>query len=181
MLIPLGFLAGSGGGVGTDYELIETVVLGSAQPSITFSNLNTYSSTYKHFQIRSTHAWTSSGATDLAMRLNADTGTNYDWHSLRGNGSSVDSIAGTNTNYIRLGFVADTTFGGSVTDILDAYSSSKNKTVRTLVGNSGGGFTGINLSSGAWRNTNSITSVTILTGSNNFATGSRFSLYGIKG
>jgi hypothetical protein len=180
MLIPLGFLASSGGEEGSAMELIETQILGSAQASVTFSSLGTYSSTYKHLQIRATHLWTGGGATDFVMRLNGDTGTNYNNHALVGNGSSVFSIAGTSTSSMRIGFIASGEFGSSVTEILDAYSTTKNKTSRTLVG-ALGGVNEIQLASGAWRNTNSITSIQLLPVSSSIASASRFSLYGIKG
>jgi hypothetical protein len=53
---PLGILsaagAGGGGPLASDYELISTQILTSPQSSITFSSLGTYSSTYKHLQVR---------------------------------------------------------------------------------------------------------------------------------
>jgi hypothetical protein len=182
MLIPFGVLSAAGAGgiaVEPDYELIASEILGSAQSFITFSNLGDYSATYKHLQVRATHLWSAGGANDLVMRLNGDTGSNYNNHALVGNGSSVFSIAGTNTTSMRIGFIASGQFGSSVTDILDAYSSTKNKTSRTLVG-ALGGVNEIQLASGAFRNTASITSLTILPASNSIAAGSRFSLYGIK-
>jgi len=180
MLIPFGILSSAAGvEVEGDYELIATEILTTSESSVTFSNLGDYSATYKHLQVRATHLWTASGAGDLLMRLNGDTGSNYNNHALVGNGSSVFSIAGTNTTSMRIGFIASGEFGSSVTDILDAYSSTKNKTSRTLVG-ALGGVNEIQLASGAFRNTASITSLTILPVSSSIAAGSRFSLYGIK-
>jgi hypothetical protein len=184
MLIPLGFLAGSGA-VASDYELIETQILGSSTPSITFSNLGTYSSTYKHLQIRAvTRSNTSGGAGAMQVRLNGDTGANYAWHRLGGYGSNpVQSGAGTSQTFMGIGFIVYSdqpanVFGASVLDILDPYSTTKNKTVRSFAGVPNT----IELRSGAWFNTNSVTSVLIKPdGSETFAIGSRFSLYGIKG
>lgn len=172
--------AGAGGVVAGAYELIETQVLASAQASVVFSSLGTYSATYKHLQIRATHLSSGAGAVDLLMRLNADTGSNYNNHALVGNGSAVSSIAGTSTSSMRIGFVAGGQFGASITDILDAYSTTKNKTSRTLVG-AIADVNEIQLASAAWRNTASITSITLLPSAGNIATGSRFSLYGIRG
>jgi hypothetical protein len=73
-------------------------------------------------------------------------------------------------------------FSTSVIDILDAYSSTKNKTVRILGGFADGANSRMRLGSGAWLNTASITSISITDGeSQSFVAGSRFSLYGIKG
>ncbi len=189
MLIPLGFLAGSaGGGVDTDYELIQTYVLGSSQSSVTFSNLGDYSSTYKHLQMR----WVARGDNGSAglgafSRLNGDSGNNYNWHYLNGNGSTVSSSnpGGSVTRALTGVFPAASStsnaFGAAIVDLLDAYSTTKNKTFRDLSGNASSGFNLIDVDSGLWRNTNSVTSWEIFAEAGNFVTGSRFSLYGIKG
>ena len=70
-------------------------------------------------------------------------------------------------------------FGGGVVDILDPYSTTKNKTIRGLGGLAA---TNIALRSGSWASTDSVTSITCLPFSGgNWVAGSRFSLYGIKG
>lgn len=184
MLIPLGFLAGSGGVAGT-YELIETYVLGSSQSSVVFSSLGTYSSTYKHLQIRLAARTDRSDTSDfLRMRINGDTAANYANHELIGTGSSVVSGAGTSTSSMLFGRAGAASsganvFGAVVVDILDAYSSTKNKTIRSL----GGIATAqVRLDSGHRRSTESTTSLTILPGEGtNLVAGSRFSLYGIRG
>jgi len=182
--------AGAGGGVSlSDFELIETQILGSAQASVIFSNLNNYSSTYKHLQIRAT-VRTNRGANEdiLAVRFNGDTGSNYGGHYLYGTGSTVasgETFAGGPYTYIYSNFVAAgnntaNAFAGVVIDFLDAYSTSKNKTIRVAFGSPGGNLVG--LGSGLWRNTNAISSITLFPaiGSSLNAT-SRFSIYGIKG
>jgi hypothetical protein len=187
MLIPLGILAAAGGGgaVASDYELIASEILGSAQSSVTFSSLGDYSSTYKHLQIRATvKVNVSSGIGNLCMRLNGDTGNNYAWHYLRGNGSTVGSDNTTSTNFMEVGLVpygnqADNAFYASVIDLLDPYAA-KNKTLRALYG----GHTGTNLvglGSGLWVNTASLTSAQLFPITESFVAGSRFSLYGVKG
>jgi hypothetical protein len=184
MLIPLGFLAGSGGvSFESDYELIETQVLGSAQSSVTFTNLGIYSSTYKHLQVRATVRTTRSDAVNDEMytRFNGDFGSNYKGHRLWGNGSSVSSG---NTGII---YQADfpgsgataNVYGAFVMDILDPYSTTKNKTTRSLMG-ANFSFNTTMLSSGLWMSTASVTSINFAV-SANLAAGSRFSLYGIKG
>jgi hypothetical protein len=188
MLIPLGFLAGSGGVEG-DYELIESVILGSAQSSVTFSSLATYASTYKHLQIRAVAKGTSSGAELVTlMTFNADTTTtNYRTHQLFGFNGSVGSSDTVSFARQMIGYTAraDVTnvFGAIVIDILDPYSTTKNKTSRSLSGNvAGTGASAIvNLQSHLWMNTAAVSSATIATLSGNFIAGSRFSLYGIKG
>ena len=190
-LFPLGILsaaAGAGGGPITDssYELIESQILGSSQASIVFSSLGTYSSTYKHLQIRMTVKTTRTDSNDdfILFRFNGDTSTNYIAHRLSGNGSSVSSevVSGQNGIFLQRYPANDTanSFGGAVIDILYPYSKTKNKTIRQL-----SGFNNTNrrvgLDSGLFISTASTTSLTLVGGAGSLATGSRFSLYGIKG
>jgi hypothetical protein len=187
MLIPLGFLASSGGGVDSSYELIQTYILGSSAADITFSSLATYSSSYKHLQIRYvTRSTRAAGADNLAVRLNGVTGGSYSHHRLYGDGSSVASYAGSSATYI----LGDSTTGNTATsgafsagviDILDAYSSTKNKTVRILCGHSVSGAQAIELVSGGFYSTDSITSAQIYALTGSLAANTRMSIYGIKG
>jgi len=183
--------AGAGGAApfSSDYELITTQILGSSAASVTFSSLGTYSSTYKHLQIRASgRADDANFVYQTSMRLNGDTGSNYSSHNLSTEGgASVSSTNRTNQTWMRLlamagGGASSSAFSGIVTDILDAYSTSKNKTIRTLAGHHSASTSNLNLSSGAWRNTASITSISFhVENGQNFVAGSRFSLYGIKG
>jgi len=190
-LFPLGILSAAGvsGAVAPDYELIQTQILGSNQASVTFSNLADYSSTYKHLQIRAVARTAQSGTSRaFSVRVNSDTGSNYAWHLLTADGSSVASQAGSSQSFMYLGQISGTdsesnVFSASVVDVLDAYSSTKNKTFRSLAGSVRTDGNRIRLFSGFWNNTASITSLTLLgeNQSSDFAAVSRFSLYGIKG
>jgi hypothetical protein len=187
-LFPLGILsaAGAGGGVASDYELIQTQILGSTQASVTFSSLSSYSATYKHLQIRSV-ARSTVAVTNMGYRIrfNGGASTDYSFHRLLGNGSTVSSYADAAATYFYItgGVVGSTgtanSFGVSVIDILDAFNTSKNTTTRTLNGNNGN----IGLDSAGWFNTAAIDSIVMEAdaGSPDFVSGSRFSLYGIKG
>jgi hypothetical protein len=186
MLIPLGFLAGSGGVEG-DFELIETQILSSSQASITFTGLGSYSAVYKHLQIRAATRTSRTGFSNglISLRFNGDTTSSYATHQLTGNGSSVASYASssqTSILYALTGASADTAtngFGGAVLDILDPFSTTKNKTTRSISGVATGA---IEIDSGLYYKTDSITSITLLgISSTNLLSGSRFSLYGIKG
>jgi len=191
-LFPLGILsaAGAGGAVGGgDYELIESTILGTAQSSVTFSSLGTYSSTYKHLQIRFTARTSISfggNQDDISCRFNGDSGNNYAAHLLYGTGSSVTS---TNVSSFNRGFLgsmptaieAANVFGAGVIDFVDIYGS-KNKTIRSFAGNhTPNSPRWVGLASSLWNNTTAITSVQLFPSSGeNFVAGSRFSIYGIK-
>ena len=169
------------------FESIATVTVGSGgQSSILFSSIP---STYTHLQIRGI------GRSDLAgsgnnigmyMTFNGDTGSNYNWHELFGNGASAyaygqaDTGMNINPNGPRAGDTASS-FSGNVIDILDYTNTNKNTTVRALAGNDTNGGGKIHLTSGLWRNTAAVTSITMTLESSNFAQYSSFALYGIRG
>lgn len=173
------------------YELISTTILSSAASSITFSSIP---QTYKHLQIRmSTNNTTTSNAISYpSLRINGDSGGNYSIHSLNGGyPNGIQAEAGTGRSEIQLGRFFDSysnlgpMFGAAIVDIPDYANTAKNKTVRAL----GGAVAATNqdaqirLSSGAWYNTAAINSLTFThyAYGGNYATGSRISIYGIKG
>ncbi len=162
------------------YDSIATTTLGSAQSSITFSSIP---STYTHLQIR----MLANMNADINIRFNGDTSSTYPYHFLYGAGSTPVSGADNVKTFGYLGyggFSGSTAFSAIVTDVLDYTSTSKKKTIRTLMGNDGntvGG--GIMLASSFWDTTPAaINSITIFSnGGANFGTNSSFALYGIKG
>jgi hypothetical protein len=176
--------SGAGGGGGS-YESIATVTATGVEASLTFSSIP---STYKHLQMRfraqDTNVGTSQDA--LKIRLNSDSGTNYTEHILRGSGSSAVASGVTGRNELRmdaaitqLGSV--NIFGVGVMDLIDYASTTKYKTMRGFSGQDRNGAGSVNLSSGLWLNTAAVTSIQVLPESALFASGSVFSLYGIKG
>jgi len=183
-LIPLGILSSAGGSLGA-YELIETQILGSSTTSVVFSGLAAYDSVYKHLQIRIIARSDRGSVGDAAVvRFNGDTGANYSRHGLFGNGSAAGSYGLANQTYgdgpaIPGSSGSTNAFGAGVIDVLDAYAL-KNRTTRTL-GGSTGAENFVALASGSWRNTSSLTSMTVAVQSgSNFIANSRFSLYGIR-
>ena len=184
-LIPLGFWAASGGGGGAGgFDLLETTTLTSSALSVTFSGLDAYSD-YKHLQIRMVgRGDRATSLADLWLRFNSDSGSNYAWHVLYGSGSSVGSIGYPSQPKIQTGYVTGSTFtsngfAGTVTDILDFSSTSKNTTIRSLTGMAGTNNQ-IRMFSGLWNSTSAVTSIQLLPEVDNLVAGSRFSLYGVK-
>jgi hypothetical protein len=189
MLIPFGVLSAAAFAPFGDYELIATEILTANQASITFSNLGDYSSTYKHLEIRAVGRTNRSAVADfLNIRFNSDTGANYVNHNLFGTTSSVSSsnfLSETGLFAVRTtGATAPSSnFAGGTSQILDAFSSTKNKTVRSLSGHLIDASDGqVQFLSGLWQNTNSITSITAYPNiGTNLVLGTRISLYGIRG
>lgn len=186
-MIPLGILAAAGGAVASvgSYDLLSTTILTTNTASVTFASLGTYAADYQHLQVRAT-CRTMGGFTqdDIVFTINADSAANYSHHLVVGNGASVSSFAGTNQNFIKsLSYSTGSTsptgaFGSGVLDILDPFNTSKYTTTRTLTGKTAGE---IQLWSGNWRSTASITSLNFfaISGSN-LALGTRISLYGLR-
>lgn len=165
-----------------DYESIATVSVGVAgQSTIEFSGI---ASTYKHLQIRGLLR-TGSG-TQMQIRLNSDTTSNYSRHGLAGDGSVTASYGnanisfGTWLNYSGLPTAANT-FGVAVIDILDYSNTNKYKTIRTLYGQDSNGSGEVGISSTAWFSTTAVSTVTIFPPSGTIQQYSQFALYGIKG
>lgn len=200
MLIPLGFLAASGAAAGT-FELIETVNVGAGgAASVTFSNLNTYASSYQHLQIRAVAknaAAVNYNVLEMVLRFNGSN-ANYRSHCLRGFSGSATSFAPTLSTQMLVGQTVSNdsgigpTFGVSVIDILDPFEITKNTSVRSLSGaldnrSTLGPTSQVSLWSGAWFDTAAVGSITLYGAYgdggtlSNFTQNSRFSLYGIKG
>jgi hypothetical protein len=171
---------------------IATVTIGSGGSSS--AEFTAIPSTFKHLQIRCL-----SRNTSTSVRVNMqvgnstiDTGSNYNWHSLGGDGvSAFGYTPGPTLNYIQAissvqGSDLASAFGAAIIDIFDYANTSKNKTVRILTGSDINGsygnnyFTGMN--SGAWFSTSTIDRIKLYPNSaGNLAEFSQFALYGIEG
>ena len=170
--------------LGGSYDAIGTATVGSGgQSTITFSSIP---GTYKHLQIRAIAKDSqASSSHSLRIQFNSDTGSNYTYHAVIGDGSSASAGALTSQTNLFPGFVMGTTgtnvFAVSIHDILDYANTNKYKVIRTLSGVDNNGSGNMGLFSGLWINTNAITSITILpAASTNFTQYSQFDLYGIK-
>jgi hypothetical protein len=172
-------------GSSNSYELISTVIASGSVSTISFSSIP---STYKHLQIRGAVRTASSSAnTGCEITFNGDTGGNYSWHTLAGNGSGAYSEGQTSQSYITTNSFAgngSTTgdFGAIILDIFDYANTSKNTTTRLMGGHTSDLGRQIRFESGLWFNTAAVTTVQFKGYSSlNYVVGSRFSLYGIKG
>jgi hypothetical protein len=169
------------------YDSIATTTLGSSASSVTFSSIP---STYTHLQVRAIVRSTTGGTAqdEVQLTMNSDTGSNYAYHFIYGNGGSAVAAAASSQTYIRSAFAprasaTANSFGGLVIDILDYTNTSKNTTIRSLAGGDLNNTEGlIALCSGLWMNTAAITSLTFKPESgNSFPQYTQFALYGIRG
>lgn len=113
---------------------------------------------------------------NVLMRFNSDTGSNYSSTTLFGNGSAASSFRSTSATSMQLGGLFTSDGGNAIYQIMN-YSNST--TYKSVLARANAAGSGTQARVGLWRSTAAITSVTLLTGSGNFAVGSTFSLYGI--
>jgi hypothetical protein len=163
---------------------IAEVVLAGTAASITFS---TIPQTYRHLRLvlfgRCDNAATSK---IVALRVNADTGNNYDYQYVQGNaatpGAAETFAAALITLAVPAASAPANVFGQL--DILFAfYAGANNKTVTATQAWKGGTSTGqltLETLAGFWRSNAAITSISLTpySGADNFVAGTIASLYG---
>lgn len=160
------------------YDALATVTLTASTTSVTFAGIPTG---YKHLQLRGMATGTTAY---FRVRFNGDTGSNYAWHEVYGDGSSAVAGAGSSATFgvIEASSAGSSPLsGGLVTDILDYSSTNKNKTMRTLCGYDANGSGRIHLVSSLWMNSSTaINSIEIVISAGSIGQYSSFALYGVK-
>lgn len=149
------------------YEPINTTTLSTSAASITFNSVpSTYTDLIMVFN----------GVADnnVSLRFNSDSGSNYSSRRVQGNGSSASSAQFTSITSMYGSY--DPGQSVSIWQIMNYSNSAINK---TALNRGGGAGTNVEAYVGLWRNTASITSITVIV-NGNFSTGSTFTLYGIK-
>lgn len=122
------------------------------------------------------------GSRYTIMRINGDAGTNYPEIQMYANGSTASSGAGTGAAVALLNnfYESSTEFTIGTIDIFDYSQTNKHKSilVRSNLASSA-----VNVMAARWASTAAINSLTFIAtdgGSNDFAIGSTFELFGIK-
>jgi hypothetical protein len=162
-----------------DYIPLATVTLATTSSSVTFSNIP---ATYRDLILVSSVIHT--GAGGHQMRVNGDTGSNYPFVQMFGDGSAATSNSGTLSYF--------TPFTNSnpgttspvlgISQFLDYSATDKHKTM--LLTNSSEGTTAspmVTRIAARWANTAAITTIVCFPVSTTIAAGSTFNLYGIVG
>jgi hypothetical protein len=170
----------------TAYESIATTTVGSGGTStVTFSSIP---STYTHLQLRILGRGSTSFSPGLTtyIKANGDSGSNYAYHTLYGNGTSATSTATTSSGGLLLPqSLADSSataniFGAVVCDLLDYTNTNKNKVIRMIGGFDTNGAGRISFGSALWLSTSAINELAIST-DGTLQQYSQIALYGIKG
>jgi hypothetical protein len=186
----VGIIASSGGAAGGGaYESIATATGTGSSGTITFSSIP---STYTSLQVRaiSKTSTVADGVNSSLIRLNGDSGNNYAYHTLYGDGTTVSAqgVATQSSGAIYYSSVLSGTnntnmVGTLILDLHDYASTSRYKTLRTLGGGetNGNGTSYVALTSSLWQSTAAVSSISFITVSGNWTTQTQFALYGIKG
>jgi len=162
------------------YDNIATTTLGTASANITFSSIP---ATYTDLRLVLVST-ASSGGSRAYLRFNSDTGTNYSFTNISGDGGFPTSARATSQAFINLDAA---TYGQTTAtpnfysvDIF-SYAGSTNKTVLSTSNqdqNTTNGSVVPQVS--LWRSTSAINTVTLSLSSGNYAIGTTATLYGIK-
>lgn len=155
------------------YTPIATTTLGSNQASVTFSSIP---STYTDLVLISNTISVNAGGDDIVVAFNSDNGGNYTRIYMYGSGSSVGVGINISTVGYGLGAASNVTPLPNKMEILNYATSGVYKTY--LINSGGIGYA--NMAIGAWLNTSTINSITIRGANYNLATGSNYTIYGIK-
>lgn len=160
------------------YQPIATYTAPSAQSSYTFNSFSGYTDIVLIAQVQSD----AGGYANFNIRFNSDTGSNYSRVYMYGNGTTAGtgkSAASTDTS-ITLGTMPSTSQGYWNISRVNIQNYSNSTTYKTVLNRSDllndATYAGV----GLWRNTAAITSITLFSSSGNIATGSTFTLYGIR-
>ena len=162
------------------YEPIATTTVSTATASVTFSSI---SGSYTDLIV--VFAGTAGGGNNnLVLTFNSDTGNNYSWTDLEGNGSTAASYRLSNQAGIKFAYNYVATGTSQCNTIMHIMNYSNTTTYKTALGRvntptNATIYVGTTAGVGLWRNTAAITSLTCSNG-DNWASGSTFSLYGIK-
>jgi hypothetical protein len=165
------------------FESIATITTSGGETDVSFTSIP---GTYKSLQLRMIGGYPGSGNTSYSMRMNSDTGSNYAFHQVSGNGTTASAGGSANQTQLDLTSLPASNsgyWGVAIAEIIDYASTSKFKTVTSV----GGHNDPINpsyvvkLSSGLWRSTSAITSLTLGTQGATWRANSVIALYGIKG
>lgn len=150
---------------------LATITLGASQATVTFSSI---SGAYRDLRL----VVVGRTATNLInIQFNADTGANYYWVNMVGDGTNATSTSAGPQTQIQFPNM-DSTVNNLLVDILDYSATDKHKTA--LARMNAPTTSGTVALAGRWASTSAITSLTVSgVGGNVWAIGSTFTLYGI--
>ncbi len=157
------------------YTPLATVTLSSNASSVTFSSIPAIRDLVLVAACKST----GTGETFGILRFNSDSGNNYNRVQAFNSGSSPSSAAVSNeTGFFGWNVPISTTSGQIIFQVMDASATDKHKTVLTRFDSASANI-GVMMSAARWANTSAVSAIALTINSDQFASGSTFSLYGV--
>jgi len=161
------------------YTPLATITLTSTDSSIVFTSIP---ATYRDLVLVCQARGTITTFTNVQMRFNSDTGSNYSTVAMFGTGSGGGisySETATNITAEQIARSNDTSgvFTPITIQIMDYSATDKHKTVLTR--NSSTVSAAVAALASRWASTSAITSITLYPYGGSFEIGSTFSLYGV--
>ena len=164
------------------YEPIASQTLGAGVGTVTFS---TIAATWTDLVLVVVFGSATAGST-LRWRVNSDTGSNYSWTYLTGNGSAASSsrLASQTSGGIALSGLGGASTALDNIAIAHFMSYANTNVYKTVLGSGASAGREVDRSVSLWRSTSAITSISVSPGSSfptyDFATGTTASLFGVK-
>jgi hypothetical protein len=157
------------------YSLIASTTLGSNQASYSFTSIP---STYTDLVLVAMVFNSVGSFYETQVQVNGDTGTNYSYTSLYGDGSATASGRNSNGNRIPVGWNTNTVM---VPTIINFEDYANTTTYKTVLARSSDSNNRVSANVGLWRNTAAINRIDInCEAGANWKSGSTFKLYGIQ-
>ena len=161
----------------TTYEKIATTTLGSAASTITFSSIAASWTDIRLVVVAKNVTLND----DIQFRFNSDSGSNYSWTTLSGNGTAAATSRSSNNTKLyatAAGNLSTAQFGLATMDIF-SYAGSTYKTCLITGSYDENGSGWLERDVGLWRSTAAITAIEIFSTPTDFAIGTTATLYGI--
>lgn len=156
---------------------LANITLGSTASTVTFSSI---SGSYRDLYLVVV-AKTSAAGWQTRMRLNGDTGSNYNTVYIANSGNSPfnsTSAATAQMEFGALGIASTTVDLIWKTSVFDYSVTDKQKNVQSIIGNTGSDM--VESSMHRYASTSAITSLVVYPGSGTWSVGSNFALYGVS-
>lgn len=158
---------------GITYTPIATTTTSSSVSDVTFSSI---SGSYTDLII--IIAGTTGSGVNIGWQANGDTGTNYSYTSLWGNGTSAGSFRESNISPNLLTYYGY--FDGTQANIIAHFMNYANTTTfKTVISRANNTSNGTAANVGLWRSTSAINSIKLIARSGTFSSGTTLTLYGI--
>ena len=158
------------------YDLIASSVITSSTANVTFSSIG---SGYRDL-VLVVNARPVNNDVGLRLRVNSDTGSNYPYVTMYGDGSTAASTTATATSItLGVGLASPNTANTlAVAQFLDYSATDKHKTILGRTNIPTGTYPGVTADAYRWASTSAITAIEVYFGSGNISSGT-FYLYGI--